>query len=166
MYDVFERLEGDLGSSLGGKNTAFLILIFSDGRENASNPSKRKDLPKLVKKFEDTGRATLVYIGSEGLNLEEIAQHDVHFAGASSYVRSMNMSTPTMAQSSYSLSSHHVGQYMDQRRKGLMASVNYFGDKDGGESDPQSVSGSSSLKHLGKGPKGSADQSKTPGNLP
>ena len=166
MFNVFERLGEELGSNLGDANTAFLILIFSDGRENASDSSKRKQLPKLVKKFEDTGRATLVYIGSEGLNLEEIATRDVHFAGASSYVRAMKMNTPALAGNSYSVSSHHVGQYMDQRKHGLMASVNYFGDKDGGESDPQSVLGSSKLTHLGKGPKGTSDQSKTSGNLP
>ena len=166
MYDVFSRLEKELGAKLGDKDTAFLVLIFSDGRENASNPQKRKDLPALVKKFEDTGRATLVYIGSEGLNLQEIAKHDVHFAGASSYVRGLAMDSPTQAGNSYSMSCHHVSQYMDQRRKGLMASANYFGDKDGGESDPQSVLGSTKSAHLGKGPKGTSDQSKTPGNLP
>lgn len=65
----------------GGEQTAFLVIVFSDGLENASQEWSHEALSARIKSLEATDRWTFVYIGTD---------HDVAAVSSSMSFRSGN----------------------------------------------------------------------------
>ena len=58
----------------GGKDTAFLVIVITDGLENHSSKWSAERLSKRVTKLQNTGRWTFVIYGAENLDLAELQE--------------------------------------------------------------------------------------------
>jgi len=75
MYDgVMRAIEILESSDDGGSDTAFLVVVFSDGLENSSTDYEASDVAEAISRLEDTGRWTFVYIGANQ-DLSDISKH-------------------------------------------------------------------------------------------
>jgi hypothetical protein len=106
MYDAVGLAISDMVEmDDGGDQTAFLMLIISDGRENHSRQWGGSQISTLVKALENTGRWTFVYIGanqdlSEAVDLGFAPGNVVSFTADAAGVRGMSAGTG-MASSAY-----------------------------------------------------------------
>jgi hypothetical protein len=53
-------------------NTSVLILVITDGYENASQEYKNHNIKSLIEELQGTDRWTFTYLGTDGINLEDI----------------------------------------------------------------------------------------------
>jgi len=106
------------------ENTSFLVVVISDGQENSSREWKWKTIAERVKKLQDTGRWTFVYLGANQ-DLSEVAKNmhiptsnTMSFTGAQGLTRSTG---PT--------GSHSTGlkNFFTGRKMGNKASRKFYG---------------------------------------
>jgi len=103
--------------------TAFLIIIVSDGHENNSKKIRGKDLADKIKTLTDTGRWTFTYVGSNQDLSDVSRQLNINLANTMSY------------NSTKDGVKHYSGQtvnglynYMAHRGRGFTASVQFFAE--------------------------------------
>src|SRR5258706_3516887 len=106
-------------------NSAFLVIIISDGQENYSKEFQFT-LPAMIKRKQETGRWTFVYVGSN----QDLAQ-----VSKSLYIPLQNTltweSNPIGAANAFTASAGGMSSYFSVRKKGLTSSDSYFGNTGG-----------------------------------
>lgn len=101
-------------------NSAFLVIIVSDGLENRSQ-QYRWTLPNIIKQKQQTGRWTFVYVGSN----HDIAQaSQALFIPAANTYAFQNNSVGTAA--AFNATSGGIGTYFLERKKGLTSSDSFY----------------------------------------
>lgn len=104
-------------------NSAFLIIIVSDGMENHSQ-QYRWTLPNIIKQKQATGRWTFVYVGSN----HDIAQvaSNLHIYPSNTFTFTNDWHGTTTA---FTATSAGIGTYFAGRSRGLTSSNNFYDDK-------------------------------------
>jgi hypothetical protein len=101
-------------------NSAFLVIIVSDGEENSSQQFKY-NLPGIIKQKQQTGRWTFVYVGSG---------HDIAKAASTLSISANNSLAFTNdwhgTVNAFSTTSGGIGTYFAAREKGLTSSSNFY----------------------------------------
>ena len=101
-------------------NSAFLVIIVSDGYENWSKEYKYT-LPGIIKQKQATGRWTFVYVGSNQ-DIAQVAQTLwIPVQNTHSFV---NDSCGTAA--AFTVTNNSLGTYFDGRKRGLTSSSNFY----------------------------------------
>ena len=102
-------------------NSAFLVIIVSDGVENFSKEFKFT-LPAMIKRKQETGRWTFVYVGSN---------QDIAKVSQALYIPFQNTysfeSNPIGTANAFTVSANSMGSYFGGRKRGLTSSDSYFG---------------------------------------
>lgn len=84
LYDAacstIKSLEGTLK-----EDQKSLVVIMTDGYENASKEYKRSDLQAMIKRLEDTGNWTFVFLGSNQDSFKEAGQMGFSDMNTSNY---------------------------------------------------------------------------------
>lgn len=106
------------------ENCSFLVIVLSDGMENASREYTSSMLASQVKKLQDKGNWTFTYLGAEQ-DLAEVSK------ATGITLDNMQLFTATdvgMAGASVS-NSAGIKTYMDGRKIGLKASTSFYNGK-------------------------------------
>lgn len=82
LYDAVGQV---VSESQDNADTAYLVVILTDGQENSSREYDRKKLAALIKEKEATGRWTFVYLGSNQDAWAEAAAFGAHAGATMSY---------------------------------------------------------------------------------
>jgi hypothetical protein len=105
-------------------DVGFLIVLVSDGQENASKEWDSTMVASKIKQLQDTGRWTFVYIGANH-DLADVSKHLGIPLGNMVAFAATNVGTRRM--------SNYVGQstatYMDNRQRGLTQTSAYTGNE-------------------------------------
>src|SRR5258706_3780732 len=104
-------------------NSAFLVIIVSDGQENYSKEF-RHTLPAMIKRKQETGRWTFVYVGSNQ-DLSHVAQ-SLYIPFTNTFAFESNAVGTAAA---FNASSGGMSTYFAGRKRGLTSSDSYFGDQ-------------------------------------
>lgn len=108
------------------ENTSFLVVIISDGQENASRLYNQYDIANRVKRLQDTKRWTFSYLGanqdltrvSQSLNIP-IGNTFAFVASSQGMGRAMNVNSASTAG------------YMNMRSTGVKSVNNFYNQPDG-----------------------------------
>lgn len=104
------------------ENTSFLVVIVSDGEENASQYFNQFEIKSMIESLQATKRWTFVFLG---------ANQDLNATQRSTGIYPGNMavfdSSHDGVKMAASMNSMHSGDYMDSRRLGVSASINFYG---------------------------------------
>lgn len=71
-----------ISGSQDNADTAYLVVIFTDGQENSSREWNREKLTTLLKEKETTGRWTFVYLGQNQDAWDNAQAMGIHTAGS------------------------------------------------------------------------------------
>jgi uncharacterized protein YegL len=117
-------------ASLDDGDTAFLVLVISDGAENDSRRYDAEKLATLVKQKQDTGKWTFVYIG---------ANQDLSKVSASTGILRGNMtnynSSPIGTKQMYTRASAATAQYLCARDAGETSVMDYWNGNEDNDVD-------------------------------
>lgn len=103
-------------------NSAFLVIIVSDGYENWSKEYKYT-LPNIIKQKQATGRWTFVYVGSNQ-DITKVAE-TLWIPVANTYAFANNAVGTSAA---FTTTSQSLGSYFSQRERGLTSSNSFYND--------------------------------------
>jgi len=103
------------------ENSAFLLMIITDGEENSSRRYGYKQIKSLLDEMEATKRWTVTYYGSEPKAMQE--NFNIHSGNT------MTFSAQDMASGLYSASNmRSAKRHMDNIKLGAMSSSVYYVD--------------------------------------
>lgn len=108
-------------------DTAYLLIIISDGEENASIHYNSEQIRGMLEEVKATGRWTVSYMGCSAHQLETVAQ-SLNISPANMAVWS-NASAEAASSSLRSSRSRQEGYYQ-MRTKGLSSTSNLYNDVD------------------------------------
>lgn len=115
--------EGDVG---------ILVVIVSDGEENASREWTNEAICERVKALEATGRWTFAYIGANW-DLADVHKHlGINKGNIAAYA-----ATPQGTQAMGSTTANAMAGYMGGRAMGMMASTDYWAGADTATPGPE-----------------------------
>jgi hypothetical protein len=126
MYDCVGKAVNSLSRFENGAiNQGFLVIVISDGFENASQEFTGQQIANLVTTKQNTGRWSFVYLGANQ-NLAEVTQHlgIVHGNMASYTATTKGMG----AVSSVAVAG--TSRYLANREVGVTMTNAYAGDED------------------------------------
>lgn len=107
------------------ENTAFLVIVISDGEENSSKHFDAAKLKSLVAECEATKKWTISYVGCSAASVHRVvAETGIPVANAAV----MDFSSGLTAGTGYSNIQVRNSGYYDGRRKGMTSSRNLFSD--------------------------------------
>lgn len=137
MYDAVEytikRLQAETNDT---GDTAFLLLIMSDGMENASKKANRNDLAELIQSVQDTQKWTITYMGANQ-DLSKISK-DLHIpVGNTSNFAATGMG---MSAAMYTMGSANPG-YFARRSSGVsgQSTTSFYAPEEPKEEEPEEV---------------------------
>jgi uncharacterized protein YegL len=102
-----------------------LVIIVSDGEENASRHYSNSSLNELKDSVDKTGKWTFTYMGCDDKYLQKIAR-DMKIPLSNMAKWSNN--TPELAMRGMKRTADKVGAYYSARSKGVVASDNVYSD--------------------------------------
>lgn len=102
-------------------NTAFLVVIVSDGQENRSVDYNRNRISSLVRQKKSTGRWTFVYIGSNQDLSDAMSVFDLPHQNVFDW-----QYTPIGTAAAYGANSVGLSNYLTARNAGLTFTSNFF----------------------------------------
>jgi hypothetical protein len=106
-------------------DTAYLLIVISDGEENSSQKETYASLAEKIKKLESTNKWTFTYM---------ISNQDLSVVtdklGASSGNVSAWTSTPTGTNQAFAISSNSSIKYMSNRASGTTSSKGFYNEND------------------------------------
>lgn len=123
MYDAVGQTIDWLNETtdINDPNNAYLVIIISDGMENASEKYKSSDVAEKIQSMMNTGRATITYMG---------ANQDLSIVNKNLHIPLSNMacytSDDTGTSHAMNKMSGHTKKYMTCRAKGAAPSANFF----------------------------------------
>jgi uncharacterized protein YegL len=115
----------------GRKNQGFLVVLISDGMENASGTTQ-VELKSLIDELESTDRWTFTYM-LDGHSWEQI--QDMTFSGYGGNLGNYATFTSDNAgmRSAGIVAVNSVGSYMDSRKEGTTSKTDFYNDGSGEE---------------------------------
>jgi len=125
LYDATDEAINLLSKETTTDNTGFLVIVISDGEENASHKCNQKTLAEKIQKLQDTGKWTFTYMMGNNVNLAVIKALNVPVGNINSFAtdtQGMNIASSTIS-TSYS-------SYSATRGMGLTSTGNFYDDKD------------------------------------
>lgn len=130
LYDGFMHAIDILEESDdGGEDTAFLVVVVSDGRENHSKEFTAGDVASKVRALEDTDRWTIVYIGAN----QDLSDVEKHLAVGRTHSFD---STPEGTESMSDKAAGATMSYMNSRSAGLTSGGYDYGEQDEPDTQP------------------------------
>ena len=114
-------IEGFEKSVTETEDTAYLLIVISDGYENASQKYNYSSLAEKVKKLEATNKWTFTYMLSN-VDLESMAK----LLGSSKGNMSSFISTNTGTKAAFANSAVSSAQYMSYRVAGVTSVPNFY----------------------------------------
>jgi hypothetical protein len=105
------------------ENTAYLVVVISDGEENASRHHTADSLRELIEPAQKSGKWTFTYMGCDAMYLKKVAQE------TSIPVANMAMwsnATPELATRGMVRNRKCLDGYYDSRKVGCTASANVY----------------------------------------
>ncbi|MCL1598885.1 MAG: VWA domain-containing protein [Actinomycetia bacterium] len=128
LYDAIGRLLSHIDASplVSGDAMDHVVVVITDGQENASREFDRKQVSDLIKERSDSGWV-FIYLGSEFESYDDAHNISVSSANARNWDKSSYGTRDMMDKVSSSLTSHR-GKTRDQRRRDK---DDFYGD--GGE---------------------------------
>lgn len=102
-------------------DTAYLVVILTDGQENSSREWDRKKLAALIKERESTGRWTFAYLGSNQDAWQEAAQFGGRAGASMTYAAS-----PVGTKAAYMTASGATRDWASRVRRGIASAVPDF----------------------------------------
>jgi Mg-chelatase subunit ChlD len=130
MYDCVGMALQDLGPKDEAGDIGFLVVIVSDGRENASQEWTAERIADKVKELEATGRWTFVYIGANQ-NLADVQKH----LGIKQVVAFA--ATPTGYQYMSENMAGSTESYLSARSKGETSTPEYWTESKTPDQEPK-----------------------------
>ncbi len=112
LLDLMQHDEED-----DGVNRAFLVVVFTDGFENASKEWDAKQLAEKIEALQDTGRWTISYIGT---NVDPTKFAETQYVPFSNII-----STPTVAGGMAVASASMSNYFSATRGRGGTSTSNY-----------------------------------------
>lgn len=112
----------------GGDDTAFLVVVVTDGQENASKEWSAATLSKKVADLQATGRWTFALYGCDDLDLAELRETSGLAAVPVGNLGTYKRGADGMAQASYTVS-NNTAAYMANRSAGMTATVSFVEDE-------------------------------------
>ena len=109
---TIESIEKDIKQHENKLNTTVVIVILTDGHENASKLFKLEDIRKEISRLEETGKWTFSFIGA---SLDAV---DVAASMAIKRQNSFMFEKSNMKSGLFDKLSHSMENYMDKKRKG------------------------------------------------
>jgi len=109
---TIESIEKDIKQHENKLNTTVVIVILTDGYENASKLFKLEDIRKEISRLEETGKWTFSFIGA---SLDAV---DVAASMAIKRQNSFMFEKSNMKSGLFDKLSHSMENYMDKKRKG------------------------------------------------
>lgn len=132
MYDSIGAMIESLKAlpEANEENTSFLVVIISDGQENASKKFNANQIAELVTGLQNTKRWTFSYLGANQDLTKVSAQLGFHMGN----MRSFNASVPG-AYAASAVNTAATTGYMNARTKGVKGVTNFYDqNKDGNNS--------------------------------
>jgi hypothetical protein len=116
---TIDRLE--LNKDIKDENVAVLVVIVSDGLENASKRYTRADLADRIQALQGTKRWTFTYLGANQ-DLAQIANdYNIPVGNITAFVADADgMKNATV------MSVNSTSSYLSERRQGITQSTNYY----------------------------------------
>lgn len=109
------------------ENTAYLVLIVSDGEENSSQHFNRPKVKKIIDSCEATKKWTVSYMGCDARYLKHIAKE---YGIKESNMAVWTNATSEGAERSLRRSTQRTNAYYGSRARGMVACSNLYSDSD------------------------------------
>lgn len=106
---------------LNDENVSFLVLVISDGEENASQRFGPSAIAQRVKALQATGRWTFVYLGANQ-DLSEVKENMNLYTGNTA---AFNSTAEGTVRASY-VTSQNLASYMNSRAQGVSSTDNFY----------------------------------------
>ncbi len=109
---TIKQIENETKHHSGELNTTVVIVILTDGHENASKLFKLEDIRKAISRLEETGKWTFSFIGAT-LDAVDVA--------ATMAIRKQNsyaFEKSSMNSEVWNKLNHSMSGYMDKKRRG------------------------------------------------
>jgi uncharacterized protein YegL len=138
LYDALNYTINKLGKTGYDDNTtSYLLIVISDGEENASTHTELPALKEHIESLESKDNWTITYMGCSKQVLEKVAR--------ATGIKTQNMaawSNASAAHANYAYvnSAQHVNKYMSSRSAGMKKMEAFYND--GGPADFTELSGS------------------------
>lgn len=110
--------------NIDDEKAVFLMIIMTDGLENASQKYSTKDIKNKIDSLTDTGRWTFTYLG-DNQNVQTISEDYGFNAGN---VRGFSSSAAGTTQA-YSVMSCSNSRYFDELKRGSRQVTNFYEEK-------------------------------------
>ena len=124
LYDAIAQTVGYMkGTDTHYSDVAYLLVVITDGQENASQEIDAKQLSELVKELDDSPVWTTVFIGSDAKAIEDAGNLGINLGNTFQY-------NPTVAgtgQMSVGLR-YAASNYMSNRTRGITKSSTFAQD--------------------------------------
>jgi uncharacterized protein YegL len=126
FYDALNYTINKLGKTgYDDATTSYLLIMISDGEENASVHTELPALKEHVESLENKDNWTITYMGCSKKALERVSQ--------ATGIKTQNMAswsnaTPAQASFAYLSSAQMVNKYMCARGSGMKKMDNFYGD--------------------------------------
>ena len=133
LYDAVWTAINEIDNGKRDKDTAYLVVVISDGLENASRLISGQELARRIRRLEETGQWTFTYMMSN-IDLSEFRETmGAHFGNSFQYD-----STPTGTQRAYGLMADSTKNYFSMRNANVgvsYCSTAFYSDEDGTAND-------------------------------
>jgi Mg-chelatase subunit ChlD len=125
MYDGVGKAISELSAvKTSAKNVGYLVVVISDGWENASKDYNKNSLAAEISRLQATGKWTFTYM---------LANQDLSQVSRDLNVPITNMSsfaaTPTGVKGAYVVMNSASANYMGARSRGIMALDTFYDDQ-------------------------------------
>jgi hypothetical protein len=118
LWDAIGRV---VSESQDNGDTAYLVVILTDGKENSSVEWDRKKLAALIKEKESSGRWTFAYLGSNQDAWLEAAQFGGRAGASMTYA-----ANPVGTKAAYLTASSATKDWASRVRRGITSAVPDF----------------------------------------
>lgn len=147
MYDaVGKTIEKIRSEVTDHEDQSYLVVVVSDGMENASREFDGGEIASMVKELQDTGRWTFAYLGAN----QDLTQVRKSTGMLVNNMASFDATDEGMRRAMYATASA-TGNYMSARAKNVMRSASFYsGDANRNVSpDPRTSEAAKILGRMG-----------------
>jgi len=133
MYDAVGYAINQLKSrpDIEGEDTSSLIIVVSDGEENASKEFNPKSIADMVGELNKTKRWTFTYLGANQ-DLSKVSEHtNISYGNTASF----NSRTKGGVMRAFSMNASALHDYSMELSRGVYASANFYAGSELKEED-------------------------------
>ena len=133
MYDAVGYAINQLKSrhDIDGEDTSSLVIVVSDGEENASKEFNSKSIADMVGDLNKTKRWTFSYLGANQDLSKVSEQTNINLGNTASF----NSRTKGGVMRAFSMNALALHDYSDNLSRGVYASANFYAGNEAKEED-------------------------------